>query len=149
MSDCWVVGFGFVDLFVLVLVVEDEGNDGLRMLLRLEVVEGVKGIEGGWMVMLFIFSGWVWLKVLVLKKEWMIMVFDRMFVGYLVLNVLSRDEIRNYLKSKKDEIYGDFLGVFIKINVFENDLYVFEGNFLNCFWIIKYNFICFFLLFSI
>lgn len=147
MSDCWAVGSGPVDPFAPTPApapapgpaVEDESNDGLRTPARPEAAEGVKGIEGGWMVTPFIPSGRVWSKAPVPKKEWTTMVSDRMLAGYPALNALSRDEIKKPSKKQKDETYGDPSGASTKINVLENDLYVPEGNSLNCPCIIKHN----------
>lgn len=88
MSDCWAVGSGPVDPFAPAPAVEDESNDGLRTPARPEAAEGVKGIEGGWMVTPFIPSGRVWSKAPVPKKEWTTMVSDRMLAGYPALNAL-------------------------------------------------------------
>lgn len=105
MSDCWAVGSGPVDPFAPAPApgpaVEDEGNDGLRTPARPEAAEGVKGIEGGWMVTPFIPSGRVWSKAPVPKKEWTTMVSDRILAGYPALNALSRDEIKKPSKKQK------------------------------------------------
>lgn len=163
MSDCWVAGSGPAAAVVAVAAGggadaadaafgEADGSDGLKTPARPEVpwapggtADGVNGIEGGWMITPFIPSGRVWSNAPVPRKEWTIMVSDRILAGYpafsaLVFSIqwLSQDVIYKK-KKKKTTTHGDPSGASTKINVLENDLYVPEGNSLNCPCIIKHN----------
>lgn len=113
MSDCWVVGSGPVAAGCPAVADDDGGagggtadaadafgeaedaSDGLKTPPRPEApwtpggtAEGVNGIEGGWMITPFIPSGRVWSNAPVPRKEWTIMVSDRILAGYPAFSAL-------------------------------------------------------------
>lgn len=115
MSDCWVVGSGPVAAGCPAVAADDGGgsggaaaadaadafgeaedaSDGLKTPPRPEApwtpggtAEGVNGIEGGWMITPFIPSGRVWSNAPVPRKEWTIMVSDRILAGYPAFSAL-------------------------------------------------------------
>lgn len=163
MSDCWVAGSGPAAAAAAAAAggggafgeVED-GSGGLKTPPRPEApwapggtADGVNGIEGGRMITPFIPSGRVWSNAPVPRKEWTIMVSDRILAGYpafsaLVFKKNFNDQQKNYFffnffQEKSDKTHGDPSGASTKINVLENDLYVPEGNSLNCPCIIRHN----------
>lgn len=107
MSDCWVAGSGPAAGDVAVApdaggaddddaFGEADGSGGLKTPPRPEAswvpggtADGVKGIEGGWMITPFIPSGRVWSNAPVPRKEWTIMVSDRILAGYPAFSALS------------------------------------------------------------
>lgn len=115
MSDCWVVGSGPVAAGCPAVAADDGGGSGgaatadaadafgeaedasggLKTPPRPEApwavggtAEGVNGIEGGWMITPFIPSGRVWSNAPVPRKEWTIMVSDRILAGYPAFSAL-------------------------------------------------------------
>lgn len=109
MSDCWVTGSGPAAAAVVApdavaaggadaadaAFGEADGSDGLKTPARPEVpwapggtADGVNGIEGGWMITPFIPSGRVWSNAPVPRKEWTIMVSDRILAGYPAFSAL-------------------------------------------------------------
>lgn len=136
MSDCWVAGSGPAAAAAAAAAggafgeaeEAEDGSDGLKTPPRPEApwapggtADGVNGIDGGRMITPFIPSGRVWSNAPVPRKEWTIMVSDRILAGYPAFSA------------------GDPSGASTKINVLENDLYVPEGNSLNCPCIIRHN----------
>lgn len=128
MSDCWVAGSAAGGAGCGAFGEADDESDGLKTPPRAEApwarggtADGVNGIEGCRMITPFIPSGRVWSNAPVPRKEWTIMVSDRILAGYPAFN--ARDPS----------------GASTKINVLENDLYVPEGNSLNCPCIMRHN----------
>lgn len=163
MSDCWVVGSGPAAAAAAAAggafgeaEEAEDGSDGLKTPPRPEApwapggtADGVNGIEGGRMITPFIPSGRVWSNAPVPRKEWTIMVSDRILAGYPALSALVFFKKKSMISKniifylffieKSDKTHGDPSGASTKINVLENDLYVPEGNSLNCPCIIRHN----------
>lgn len=103
MSDCWVAGSGPAAAAAAAAAggafgeaeEAEDGSDGLKTPPRPEApwapggtADGVNGIDGGRMITPFIPSGRVWSNAPVPRKEWTIMVSDRILAGYPAFSAL-------------------------------------------------------------